>query len=56
MTTHIEQIVTEVIPEPETSESGETTDKRWYEQEHYQAMMVHCERLRVRVQAEGFDD
>ncbi len=56
MTTHIEHIVTEVIPEPETTESGETADKRWHEQENHQAIMARFERLATRVQAEGFDD
>ena len=56
MTTHIEQVVTEVIPEPETSESDDAPDPRWHDQEKHQAMIGRCERLAQRVRAEGFDD
>lgn len=56
MTTHIEHVVTEVIPEPETSESGETPDTRWHEQEKYEGMIAHCERMAERVRADGFYD
>ena len=56
MTTHVERVVTEVIPEPETSESGESPDPRWHDQEKSEAMMTRRERLAERVRAEGFDD
>jgi hypothetical protein len=59
MTTYIEQVVSEVTPEPETtetSESGESPDPRWGEQEKFEAMGARCERLAERVRAEGFDD
>ena len=56
MTTYIGRVVTEVIPEPETSEAGEAPDPRWHEQEKLEGMIAHWRRLAERVRAEGFDD
>ncbi len=56
MTTHIEHAVTEVIPETESSETGETGDPRWVEQEKIIAVMARETRLKLRVHAEGLDD
>ena len=56
MTTHIEHAVTEVIPEPEPSESGTPRDTRWTEQEKIMATLTRHDRLKRRVQAEGMDD
>jgi hypothetical protein len=56
VTTHIEHAVTEVIPETETSETGESGDTRWVEQEKMAAAMARKTRLKRRVHAEGLDD
>lgn len=56
MTTHIEHAVTEVIPEPDPSESGTARDTRWIEQEKIMATLARYDRLKRRVQAEGMDD
>ena len=56
MTLHIEHAITEVIPEPEPSESGEPVDKRWTEQDKVKAAMDHWERMSLRLHAEGMDD
>jgi hypothetical protein len=56
MTTHVGRLVSEVIPEPDTSESGESPDPRWHDQEQHEALMARRERLAERVRAEGFDD
>lgn len=56
MPIHIEQIVTDVVTEPEPSESGHAADPRFVEQMKFEAQLLRVERLRRRLAAEGFDD
>lgn len=58
MTTHIENAVTEVIAEPESTAStgGGGSDPRWSEQRKICDAIKQAERMRQRVGAEGFDD
>lgn len=56
MTTHVEHAVTEVIPQQEPAESGESGDQRWAEQDKIKATISRWNRLRFRLSAEGFDD
>ncbi len=56
MTTRVERVISEVIPQQEPSESGERGDERRSAEEKVKAAMAHHERLKLRVSAEGFDD
>lgn len=56
MPVHIDHVVTEVIAEPETSTTGESSDKRWQEQMQAEAFMKQTERYYRRLSAESFDD
>lgn len=56
MTTRVEQVISEVIPEQDAPESGEGRDERWSGEERALAAAAHHERLKLRVAAEGFDD
>ncbi|WP_319549557.1 hypothetical protein [Desulfogranum marinum] len=56
MTTRVERVISEVIPQQDASESGEKGDERWSDKEKIMATMAHHERLKLRVAAEGFDD
>jgi len=56
MPVHIEQIVTEVVAEPEAAESGHAADSRFIEQAKIEVQLLRMERLRRRLAAEGFDD
>jgi hypothetical protein len=56
MTTRVERIISEVIPQQESSESGERNEERWDAEDKIKAAMAHHERLKLRVAAEGFDD
>ena len=56
MTIRVDQVVSEVVPEPEPSESGESGEERWVAEEKILAALARQERLKRRVAAEGFDD
>ena len=57
MTIRAEQVISEVIPEPEPpSPAGDQGDQRWQNQERIRAAVAEQERLKLRVAAEGFDD
>jgi len=56
MTTRVEHVVSEVVPQPEPSESEEQSDDRWTFEDRVAATMARQERLKWRVAAEGFDD
>jgi hypothetical protein len=56
VTTRVEQVISEVIPEQDVPESGERRDERWSVEERIMAATARHERLRLRVAAEGFDD
>lgn len=57
MTIRAEQVVSEVIPEPEPpTPAGEQRDQCWQNREMIRAALAEQERLKLRVAAEGFDD
>lgn len=58
MTTHIDQIQTDVVPEPEADEAGpaEPMDSRWDSEEKLAMALERRRWLRDRLSAEGFDD
>ncbi len=56
MTTYIDQIVTEVVVQPEQSSSGESNDKRWLETQKIEAVIKAQYERQYRLQAEGLDD
>lgn len=56
MTTRVERVISEVVPQQEASESGERNDERWSAEDKIEAAVAHHERLKLRVAAEGFDD
>lgn len=56
MTTRVERIISEVIPQQEPEASGERGDERLRDEERIMAVTAHHERLQLRVSAEGFDD
>jgi hypothetical protein len=56
MTIYIDQIVTEVVVQPEQSSTGESTDKRWLETQKIEAVVKGQHERHYRLQAEGLDD
>jgi hypothetical protein len=57
MTIRAEQVISDVIPEPEPpSPAGDQGEQRWQNQERIRAAVAEQERLKLRVAAEGFDD
>jgi hypothetical protein len=56
MPTHIEHVVTEVVPESSGGGESNGGDKRWAEQMKTQAQLKQWERHSDRLRAEGFDD
>ena len=57
MTIRAEQVISDIIPEPEpTSPGAEQQDQRWRNEERIRAVTGEQERLRLRVATEGFDD
>lgn len=56
MPTHIDQVVTEVIPEPESRHESGDGDKRWQESMQVEAILKQSERKYRRICAGGFDD
>lgn len=56
MPTHIDHIVTEIVPEPETGGDSGPGDQRWLESQKLQAQLRQLDRLQQRLQAEAFDD
>lgn len=56
MTVYIERIVTEVVMQPEKSESVEKTDQRWLEKHNIEAVIKQQHQRNARIHAEGLDD
>ena len=56
MTTHIERVLTEVIPEPETPAESQGDRPSWQEVERVRRAFAELRRLALRTRAEGFDD
>lgn len=56
MPTHIDQIVTEIVPEAEAGSESGPGDSRWLEAQKLQAQLKHLARLENRLSAEAFDD
>lgn len=56
MPTHVDEIVTEVIPEPLPAAPSQQSPQRWTAEEQLRAMSKRLASLRARVSAEGLDD
>lgn len=56
MTAYIERIITEVVVQPENSETGEGTDPRWLDAQKITAVMKNQQQQQDRINAEGLDD
>jgi len=58
MPVHIDQLNTEVIPEPEAGapSAGSATTEPWAEEERMREVLWRVSRDHARTRAEGFDD
>lgn len=56
MPTHIDHVVTEVIPEQEADKETGGGDQRWQEKMKVEAALKQVERHQQRISAGGFDD
>jgi len=56
MPTHIEHVVTEIVPESQPNQEGSRGDQRWQEKMKLLATIKQSERQQMRLRAEAFDD
>jgi len=59
MAVHIDQVISEVVPEPEiagSSSAGEGSTEWWDDVDHIRGSASRLTRDRLRTRAEGFDD
>lgn len=56
MPVHVDQLSTEVIPEPEAPQGGGGEESRWQQLMRWRQLQANAIRDRLRTSAEGFDD